>query len=89
MVTNERNDIGDESNDPLDDVGFACTRLTASLKGILRRSQLVDVGANKFTASTTGAWGERGVFSESTRFGSVWFVFLLILQVSCKISGEE
>jgi len=89
MITDERNDIGDENDDLLDDVGFACTRLTTSLKGILRRSQLADTNAGECPVTATGAWGERGVFSESTRFGSVWFIFLPILQVSCKTSGEE
>lgn len=53
-VTDDRGDIGDKSNGLLDDAGFARTRLNASLRDILCRSQLVDADSDEGPASTMG-----------------------------------
>lgn len=70
-------------------VGFACTRLIASLRDIFRRSPVADADEDEGPASATGVRGRGGAFSGSTSFGSVWFVFLLILLLPCKTSGKK
>lgn len=80
----------DESNGLLDDTESPRTRLTASLKDILRRSYVVDVDADEGPVSAVGAWRGVDILSGCTLLESVWFIFLLISQVSCKISsGKE
>lgn len=56
---------------------------------ILRRSPSVDVDADEGRAFTVGVRGGVVALPGVTRFSGVWFVFLLILQVSCRISGEK
>lgn len=41
----------------LDDTEFICTRLTASVRDILRRSQIVDIDADEGPAFTVDVWG--------------------------------
>jgi len=59
-----------KSNGLLDDAESPCTRLTASLKDILRRSRVPDVDADEDPA-VAGVWGGKGVLSGCSLFGSV------------------
>jgi len=67
---NERGGIQDESNGSLDDAESPCTRLTASLKDILRRSRVPDVGADEGPAAV-GVWGGKGALSGCAFFEGV------------------
>lgn len=72
---------GNEGNDLLDDADFAFIRPANSVTDIFRRSLLVDT-------DTDGGPVFAVAFPGITRSAGAGFAFLVILQLSCKISGS-
>ena len=56
---------------------------------ILRRLPLIDADADEGPACVVGVKGGVMAFSGINRFSGVWFGFLRILPVSCKMSGGK